>query len=802
MKLYIDLTNIINVNFITGIQRVVKEVVIRLMKDNRFELQLIALYPGQLQYFILDNTNVYKFFNGNIDSKKNLYTNKKVYFDKIQSGSIFFDIDSAWHNKVKRSDFLRVLKNHNVKIVVFIHDIIPIESPNYFTKTTLYNFMNYITAHLRYADLFYTSTEAVACKINELANKLGLPSKDYVTAVPGSDFLPSKQIDDNLVDEKVKKVACFKKYVLMVGTIEPRKNVELLLDAYDKNLFNEELCIILAGKYGWNVENTIRRIESHKDFNKKIFHFSNLNDQTIDYLYRNAFLTIFPSKNEGYGIPIAESLSRGVPIIAGDIPVLRENGGNFVDYVSIDSPDDLSNCILKYYGNNNLYNVKLNEIKSYKTITWDETVANIVSGLLKNNQPTFKHKKVKQIVFLSARPGAVLKTLKFVEAYMPFIKEVVVCCPKRLVKELYNNYQGNLSLHCLTDEEILGNNDAPEDAEARHFLLRCLALRFDVIDDEYLMFDDDYRPMTYIEEDVFYKDGSYQAYYFYDIQKWEYQVSSSKDSFSVGAINTLKFLKENNYPCLQYSAHMPQIINKNYYIQMLNEHPGIEYLGLCEWSSYFNFCIAKHPDEFCVKPYITLGWPGLITDWERIVIPDNFLFENYYPSAYIKDAIFDGFSEDFIEPSQMLKENIQKVVLAKREVEKHTMNLMLKHEFDMEYIKKYKVFPSITIISRNGNIELYTPFEMTLAQSSFNKIPINFFGDFDITDEGKTKLEWYFINNKNEKISNQRSWIFDDNREQIMIGVYTPFDKKECSLKIIYTNNKQQRIGIIPIRIV
>lgn len=132
-------------------------------------------------------------------------------------------------------------------------------------------------------------------------------------------------------------------YILFVSTLEPRKNLENLLKAFDKFSSSPEgknYCLILAGKMGWNtksIENTYgNMVNKHK---VKFMGF--VPDEDLVYLYNCASLLCYPSIYEGFGIPILEAMSCGCPVLTSDISSMPEVGGDAVyyaqpsDYLSI-----------------------------------------------------------------------------------------------------------------------------------------------------------------------------------------------------------------------------------------------------------------------------------------------------------------------------------------------------------------------------------------------------------------------------------------------------------------------------------
>jgi len=134
---------------------------------------------------------------------------------------------------------------------------------------------------------------------------------------------------------------------LMVSTVEPRKNHQYLLDTFDllwAQGADVNLCIV--GRMGWKVEALLRRIEQHPEKNVRLFWWSDLSDDELLYCYGNAKMLLFPSFIEGFGLPLVESLSNGLPVLASDTPIHREIGGEQIGYFDLADAHSLKDKLL------------------------------------------------------------------------------------------------------------------------------------------------------------------------------------------------------------------------------------------------------------------------------------------------------------------------------------------------------------------------------------------------------------------------------------------------------------------------
>ena len=117
-------------------------------------------------------------------------------------------------------------------------------------------------------------------------------------------------------------------YFLCLGTIEPRKNIGLLLDVWEQLAARQDPTdmphLVICGRRGWMVEDLLARLDRSPLKGRVIHEFNDLGDGALFGLLRGARALLFPSLAEGFGLPPAEAAVLGVPVIANDLPVLRE----------------------------------------------------------------------------------------------------------------------------------------------------------------------------------------------------------------------------------------------------------------------------------------------------------------------------------------------------------------------------------------------------------------------------------------------------------------------------------------------
>ena len=267
-----------------------------------------------------------------------------------------------------------------------------------------------------------------------------------------------------------------------------------------------------------------------------------------------------------------------------------------------------------------------------------------------------------QIVYISNRPEIARGTLEGVAVLMPFIDQAWIVCPGSQVSD-FGPSAGPLDVTTIAEEDLLGDSNAhfaaSTDHQTRNWLLRASLPKLGDLDVEYLMSDDDSRPLREIPRELFVEDGRHHAFFTHDLSRW---LATATD-YDAGQHQTRQVLEGRDLPTLSYSAHMPQVIDKALYAEVVGELEGeiARGLALDEWSLYFNIARTRHPERFHPpRPFETLCWPALPTDWETGARPENFSFENYYPPLYGSGGLFEGIPQGF-DPSAYGEHTAQKI---------------------------------------------------------------------------------------------------------------------------------------------
>lgn len=781
MKFYIDLTNLLSVDFVTGIQRVAREITVRLLEHPEHEWHLLRWSERSQGWLELDNVLFLRYFKGDPDARSGIVTQTHVTPDAIPSGAVFFDIDSVWNARLKRSWLFPRLKQRGVRIVTQLYDLIPITHPQFCHENTTANFVLYTGANLRYADRIITNSNATVKALDALTDSLGLERKKTCVVPLSSDFSAGNTGGSDQAEiSRIREIIGKGQYLLMLGTVEPRKNHALALDALEQGLAAEGMNLVIAGRIGWNVDALENRIRRHKLLDKQLFFVERPSDAAVDLLYQNAFAVAFPTFNEGFGLPLIEAFLRGTPAVASDIEVLHEVAGDYADYFDPHDPADFAACVRSLMQDKAKYAQRKAALQSYHPRTWGDSAQMMLDALTSLDSPPLPHdSKLRQMVCLTARNADILATLPFIEHFMPFIEEMVICCPDQNVDGIRSRYEGRLHLRFLTDSEILNGRKLPEDHGTRNFFLRALALKHPAIDDVFLMTDDDYRPLRTIDPEVFVQDGVYNAYYCYDLQNWT-GAYPELTSFDRQQHRTLAFLQAHHYPTMMYASHQTQIIDKALYNEMTSLYADYIDKGLCEWAMYFNYAVARYPERFRCLPYVSMGWPGNISDWALMVQPGDFLFENHYGDLYADGQVFAGLHEAF--GAWTAEENQIKILRFTRHLQKQREGARMFEAYCACYRHQYREEPPFVVtLDAAGGLKIILPAYLTVQADAILRIPVQL--DKRLTaryGKGGLLLNYWFSDEEGGQLSiiGRTSAALDT--FSLMLPVATPSAPQRC----------------------
>ena len=188
-----------------------------------------------------------------------------------------------------------------------IHDLVPLHFPEWVTGRTHSMHVNKYRHAARSCDLMFANSAFTA---DDTAETLGFPRERIVVAHPGIGA------EYTAAGERAERG---RPYVLTVATLEPRKNLGTLVDAFAL-LADTELELVVVGGQGWGEQPRLER--------PGVVRLGRVGDEELAALYRGARVVVYPSRFEGFGMPITEAMASGAPVVASSHPSLDEASGD------------------------------------------------------------------------------------------------------------------------------------------------------------------------------------------------------------------------------------------------------------------------------------------------------------------------------------------------------------------------------------------------------------------------------------------------------------------------------------------
>lgn len=419
---YADVSETLRSGWRAGIQRVVTELIIRLsLIDDDLEIVLIAWDALARSYRRLDRAETERLFApppmrnhppdpvtrsplkqvvgpltrlpGPRHVKEEIRRRRAerlrpagqrdLLLHRFEPGSVLFDVDATWNVvDAERVDLLDQLTSNGVRAVHLVYDLLPCTHPQWFDPNLVRVFDRHVAAHLDHSDLFLAISQHTADELVSYSRASGRPTDPEVRVVRlGGDGGLSVSPGD--ADPDILGPLTGVRYLLCVGTIEPRKNHTLVLDAFERlSAHHPDLHLVIVGRQGWRIDGVADRLRAHPLLGTRVHWPLAVNDATLDHLYQGAALTVVPSFTEGFGLPVIEALRRGSPVVSSSGGALPEAGGDLVDYVAPDDVDGFVAAIERHLDDDAHHEATRERLAGYRPTTWDDTAAEVARLLI------------------------------------------------------------------------------------------------------------------------------------------------------------------------------------------------------------------------------------------------------------------------------------------------------------------------------------------------------------------------------------------------------------------------------------
>jgi len=297
-------------------------------KTTGVEIYAINLLKNLLE---IDKKNSYElFFNSRKSAPQNIFptlpANASITFLRYPNRTLNVSFKLLNYPKIDRllggidvffsPRYLFTALSKSCKLIVTAHDLSFIHFPEFFSfKQKIWHRFLSDKSACKKSDAIIAVSNATK---NDLVNIFGLAPQKIKVIHPGIDHLtyhagtnPEEAV---LLREKT---GVGGEYILSLGTIEPRKNILSIIDAFEKlqNQKKSDIKLVITGKLGWLYLDVVKKIRD-SPYKDKIIALESIDEELKPILYRHSKLFVFPSFLEGFGFPPLEAMASGVPVIA------------------------------------------------------------------------------------------------------------------------------------------------------------------------------------------------------------------------------------------------------------------------------------------------------------------------------------------------------------------------------------------------------------------------------------------------------------------------------------------------------
>jgi glycosyltransferase involved in cell wall biosynthesis len=297
------------------------------------------------------------------------------------------------HTGLNEKTLPRWLARHQLRAVYLIHDLIPLTHPEFCRDGEAQKHRRRMVNVLASAAGVICNSKATLDDLWAFAAAEGLPRPPSIAAWISGNPIPFSGQPKTLS----------KPYFITVGTIEGRKNHQLLLDVWRRlvaELGDDAPVLLIVGQRGWQADHVFQQLDCPGELEVSVRELRTCSDDELAGWTAGARAVLMPSLAEGFGLPLVEALQIGTPVIASDLPVFHEIAGDIPTYLAPLDGDAWLRAIRAFLGASSDRIRQIAQMKSYRAPTWDGHFAVVEPWLnsLENRTPLGGHISVESAI--------------------------------------------------------------------------------------------------------------------------------------------------------------------------------------------------------------------------------------------------------------------------------------------------------------------------------------------------------------------------------------------------------------------
>ena len=292
---------------------------------------------------------------------RHLFALRPRRIPRRHGGRVF--LQTSPHQLERQGRMARILAAEDARFVTMVHDLIPITHPEYVRPESE-------TAHRRRIATIAALADGVIANSAATRDAL-IAGMSRERALPIAVAHLGTDLHDPIAPQPSERP-----YFVCVATIEARKNHLLLLNIWKRMVEergSEAPLLHLVGKRGWENEQVVDMLERCRPLRGHVVEHHDLDDAAMRAMVAGGRALLLPSFDEGFGMPVAEALAVGTPVIAADIPALREVGRQVPDY--LDPLDGLGwRSAIEDYARPHSFRraAQVARLEGWRPCTWDQ----------------------------------------------------------------------------------------------------------------------------------------------------------------------------------------------------------------------------------------------------------------------------------------------------------------------------------------------------------------------------------------------------------------------------------------------
>jgi glycosyltransferase involved in cell wall biosynthesis len=363
-KIYIDITSLTHRDAGGGIQRTQKKFL-----EYASLVTEVPIVP-----IASEGNNFYKVVLSPMSTEFEKSFNRSDELVSLERNDVFFSLDLNYLSLISNLDFYLKLSKQGTDIWFLIYDLLPIDHPDYFSEGIANLHESWLNNLLKFANVICISKTVQDSLVKYIRDREIIRNNLLNLQVYlGADFFDVQKYS------LAKKTTCDKKKFIAVGTLEPRKGYDEILDVCERLWARGEIFEMhFIGKLGWKSEELKNRVTLQSGINPYLFWHSEAIDQDLDYHYATCDVLIAASFDEGFGLPIVEALQRNKVVFARKINIFEEVIGKS-DFL-FESEKDLELKMSEFLQDSKLEKFSL--IPEFKLHTWQESTKEILDIIL------------------------------------------------------------------------------------------------------------------------------------------------------------------------------------------------------------------------------------------------------------------------------------------------------------------------------------------------------------------------------------------------------------------------------------